>query len=302
MSSAAPHPPAPAAAKSPAGMGWLLPVALVAAWWVHDLSYQWSSLVDYKFGWMVVLLAAYLVWERWPSRPRDDQPGGFGISLLLALVGFPAVLLAEFYRLGLTRTATSSMTLSMGSALFIAAFIRLIWGPKTLRHFLFPMLFFFLAVPIPKFFWDPVVLGLQSFVATLNVEALNLIGIPAEQQGHVIRLPNAVVGVDEACSGVRSLQSSIMAALFIGDLILRRASLKVFFGIAGVVLAVIGNFGRSFYLSLTAHQKGTQALEAVHDPAGWTVLAFTAGGIALLAWLVTKLEKRLATRLAAAGA
>jgi exosortase len=269
------------------------PGAVVIGWWVWELSHHWAALVEYRFGWIVAMLAAYLAWERWPNQPAA-RPGGHPIAVpILGLAGAFLVLVAELYRIGLARTPTQAMLFSLGCAAFVVAHLLAVAGWPATRHFLFPVLFFFVAVPIPKFFWNPIVFGLQSLVTFLNVEALNLIGIPAVQQAHVIRLPNTTVGVDEACSGVRSLQSSIMAALFIGDLTLRRAGWKVFFLFAGVALAVLGNFGRSFYLSLTAHRSGAEALKAVHDSAGWSVLLFTAVGIAALAWWVTGLERRL---------
>ncbi len=290
--SAAPAPNPPPSGGSADWRLWL-PGAGMLAWWVWELSHHWAALVEYRFGWIVALLAAYLAWERWETRP-PARPGEHGWSVVaLGFIGFGLVLLAELYRIGLARTPTQAMLLSLGCAAFAVAYLLALGGWVRTRHFLFPLLFFFVAVPIPKFFWNPVVFGLQSLVTFLNVEALNLLGIPAVQQAHVIRLPNTTVGVDEACSGVRSLQSSIMAALFIGDLTLRRAGWKVFFLFAGVILAVVGNFGRSLYLSLTAHRAGAQALKAVHDSAGWSVLLFTAVGIALLAWAVTRLESRL---------
>ena len=269
------------------------PGALVVSWWVWELSHHWAALVEYRFGWIVAMLAAYLAWERWPNQPAA-RPGEHRLTVLgLGFAGCAFVLLAELYRIGLARTPTQAMLFSLGCAAFVVAYLLALVGWPRTRHFLFPVLFFFVAVPIPKFFWNPIVFGLQSLVTFLNVEALNLFGIPAVQQAHVIRLPNTTVGVDEACSGVRSLQSSIMAALFIGDLTLRRPGWKVFFLFAGVALAVMGNFGRSLYLSLTAHRSGAEALKAVHDSAGWSVLLFTAAGIAALAWWVTGLEKRL---------
>ena len=63
---------------------WLSPLLLVCGWWVRDLSYQWASLVEYQFGWIVVMLAAYLIWERWPTRPPQDEPASFGLSLGMA--------------------------------------------------------------------------------------------------------------------------------------------------------------------------------------------------------------------------
>lgn len=296
-----PPAPAPAAAAQPGGNLLLVALIPVLGWWTLDLSYMWRSLVDYQFGWIVLMLAGYLILERWPTRPREDQAAPFGRCLILAGLGFGFVLIAELYRIGLSRTPTSSMALSIGCALFVAALLLSLRGPATLRHFLFPLLFFFVAVPIPKILWNPIVFSLQSFVATLNVETLRLIGIPAEQNGHVIQLPNTRVGVNEACSGVRSLQSSIMAALFVGDLMLRRTSWRVSLVVGGVMLAVIGNLGRSLFLSLAAYRGGDAGLNAVHDAAGWSVLGFTAIGVVLLVQVLCRLERH-ASLLAEEGA
>ena len=269
------------------------PAILIAAWWIHDLSYQWRSLVEYQYGWIVVLLTGFLVWERLPTRPESDEPAPFWLCFSLGLAGMPLVALGELYRIGVARTPASSMSLSLGIALFLSANLLLLRGPRTFRHFAFPLAFFFLAVPIPKIVWNPVVFGLQSLITWLNVETLNLLGIPAVMTGHVIQLPRCTVGVDEACSGIRSLQSSLMAALFVGDLMLRTPRWKFIFLFAGLLLAIAGNFLRSLYLSLTANRHGPDALKAVHDTAGWSVLIFTAVGVMVLAWWITGTERRL---------
>jgi exosortase len=292
--------------STPANQGWtlasLLPwagPACVVGWWVHDLSFHWASLVEYRFGWMAFILAGFLAWERWPSRPaplRPEDPRPVVAITLLGLAGFAIVLFAELYRIGVMRAPSQVFPLSVGCACFIGAHLLAIGGWPFAKHFLFPLLFFFVAVPLPNLFWQPVVLGLQDLVAVLNVESLEMMGIPAHREGHVIQLPKTRVGVDEACSGIRSLQSTVMAAMFIGDLTLRRWRTRVALLVAGVTLAVIGNWGRSLYLSLTAHRGGSDSLNAVHDSAGWTVLVFTAGGIAVLSWIMSKLDSRLNVR------
>jgi exosortase len=274
-----------------------IPGALITTWWIWELSHHWAALVEYQFGWIVVVLAAFLAWERFPNQP-ERKPGihSFLVSIL-SMSGFLAVLSAELYRIGLSRTPTQVMLMSLGCAAFLLAQMLSLGGWTWTRHFLFPLLFFFVAVPIPKLLWNPIVFGLQSFVAMLNVETLNLMGIPAIQHNHIIELSNTTVGVDEACSGVRSLQSSIMATLFIGDLTLRRTGGKIAFLLAGVTLAVIGNFGRSLYLSITAYRSGPDALKSVHDSAGWSVLLFTVAGMAALAWIMTRVEKHIQKQL-----
>jgi len=286
----------PATADPKIGLGTILPflpMIVIGIWWLNDLRFQWASQIEYQFGWMVAMLTAYLVWERWETRPREDEPSPAWCPLLLALLGTPLVAVAELYKIGVARTQASSMLLSLGCTFFITANILLACGPRTWRHFLFPIGFLFIAVPLPKLIWDPIVFGLRDFVTLLNIETLNLMGIPAQRQGYVIVTPRCDVSVDEACSGVRSLQSSVMAALFVGDLSLKHPAWKVVFLFVGVGLAVMGNFGRSLYLSLTAYWHGSDALKRAHDAAGWTVLGFTAVGVSLLAWFLIRMEKRM---------
>lgn len=268
-------------------------------WWIYSLQFLWRAQEEYRFGFLVVALVVFLVWDRWESRPKEDVPVSVGRASLWLVAGFPLVLLGELYRHALTRSPASATALSLGTLCFVRASILQQWGPKTFRHFRFPIFFALVAVPIPGVFWNPIVVGLKGLVTFVNVELLNLAGIPAVQQGSVIALPNCRVGVDEACSGIRSLQSSLMMALFLGDQALRRAALRWLLVGGAVGWAVVGNIGRSLYLSLTAHRHGTAALDAVHDQAGWSVLVVTLVGLALMAWVLARWESawlRLAQR------
>lgn len=299
-----PAPPADAPGVRPAPAAELLrhaPILAVAAWWIYDLQVHWRGQVEYQYGWIVAMLVGYLVWDRWPTLPGPTPLRRRWLPWALAAAGAPFVLVAELYKHGVANTPAASFALSLGCTAFILAMLLVLHGPAATRRLLFPLLFMFVAVPIPKILWNPVVFSLQSLVTFLNVEALNMLGIAAVQSANVIQLPRGVVGVDEACSGVRSLQSSIMAALFIGDLTLRRRSAKVFFLASGIALAIVGNFFRSLYLSLTAHHRGVEAVDVVHDTAGWSILIFTAGGLILTAMVVTRME-RLAAQMAEASA
>ncbi len=276
---------------------WYVPSAFILFWWLYDLQFQWRTLVDYHYGWLVVLLAGYLFLERWPTRPLNDQPAPLWFCTFLVIAGTPLVLAAELYKQAIANTPAASFTLSLGCALYLMANLLYLGGWLVFRHFLFPLLFVILAVPLPAILWNPIVVNLQEFVATLNVQTLNLGGIPASQQASVIRLPNCVVGIDEACSGVRSLQSSVMAALFIGDLTMKKWRSRLAFLIVGVLLALVGNFLRSLYLSTIAYHRGSGALAEVHDTAGWSVLAFTAGGLIVTAYFAARLENASARKL-----
>jgi exosortase len=177
--------------------------------------------------------------------------------------------------------------------LVVTANLGLVYGWAGLRCFGMAFFFILIAMPMPSAIQGPLVGGLQAKVAWVNTEVLNLLGIPAQQVGSLIHLPAGTVGVDEACSGIRSLQSTIMATVFIGYLTLKRASLQVLLLLFGIALAIFGNLVRSLYLSLTANAKGIQAIAGVHDAAGWSILAFTAVGVFLLSWYFKKLERQI---------
>lgn len=270
----------------------LTPAGIAMLWLASRARWFWSHNPELQFGWIVLLLCAFLFMEAWKKRPvlrLRWNAGAIALALAAATVLFGAQLYQAAY--GVTTEGVSA--LGVGVLLFVAANLQYVFGWIGVRQFAFSFGFFFIALPIPETIYFPLVQGLQAKVAALNVELLNLTGVPAEAMGSVIRLPTCVVGIDEACSGIRSLQSSVMATLFIGYLTLKRRSLQTALFVLGVGLAIAGNLARSFFLSQTANTKGVQAIAQYHDAAGWSILIFTAVGVMLLAWVLAKLEKVL---------
>ena len=73
--------------------------------------------------------------------------------------------------------------------------------------------------------------GADAMVADVAAETAMLLGIPAQVEGNLIRVSTGLVGVNEACSGIRSLQTSLMIGLLFGELkrlsVLRRVALVI---------------------------------------------------------------------------
>ncbi|HPW80949.1 MAG TPA: exosortase/archaeosortase family protein [Verrucomicrobiota bacterium] len=276
----------------------LAPAFLAMAWLISRAQWFWRHNPDLQFGWIVVLLCGYLFWEAWQTRPEVHWRLR-AWAVLIGLAGLGLLFVVQIYQAFLGANAASTVGLALGVMLVIVANLGVVFGWAGIRDFGMAFAFILIAMPMPSAVQGPVVGGLQSLVARFNVELLNLIGIPAHQVGSLIHLPNGTVGIDEACSGVRSLQSTIMAAIFIGYVSLKRNSLRLILFGAGVILAIVGNIGRSLYLSLMAHWRGMDAIEKVHDAAGWSVLAFTAAGVVLLSWMISRAEKAVQTAAAA---
>ena len=93
--------------------------------------------------------------------------------------------------------------------------IYLARGRGWLAQLAFPICFFLVAVPWPSFIDQAVIQALTRADATVVTELMGWLGEPAMQHGNVIEVSTGVVGIDEACSGIRSFQSSLMISLFL---------------------------------------------------------------------------------------
>ena len=274
--------------------GWLvlaslLPSWLAVAWLVSRAQWFWNHRPDLQFGWIVLLLCAFVIWDGWSRKPEPVYRAGI-LPMMLFGCGAALLFIVQIYQAAFGMMAASLTGLALGCFLVIGGNLLYVFGWPGLRHFAFGFGFLLIALPMPSFIYSPIVHGLQNKVAAVNVEVLNLLGIPAQRIGSLIHLPNGTVGVDEACSGIRSLQSTLMATLFIGYLTLKNRALQIMLLISGVGLAIVGNLVRSLFLSYTANARGLQSVNEVHDAAGWSILAFTAVGVALLAWIFNQLE------------
>jgi exosortase len=268
----------------------LLPAGVALAWLVSKARWFWQRNPELNFGWIVLMLCAFLLWEAWPTRPAQSLRLSWG-SMLAGLVGLGMLALTQIYQNAYGLTSSSMSGLAMGALLMVAANLLYVFGGPGLAHFAFPIGFFLIALPIPSVIYAPVVSGLQGLVAAVDVELLGLLGVPASQVGSLIHIPAGTVGIDEACSGIRSLQSTVMATLFIGYLTFKSQGLRVLLLVAGVLWAILGNVLRSLFLSLVANRRGIGSIETYHDAAGWSILAFTVAGVVLVAWGLSKIEK-----------
>jgi len=260
-----------------------LPVALsvLGVLWLglcRELSGEWSVNEQYNFGWFVPFFALYLFWLRWQDRPpgqianRKSQ-----IANLAALaIAIAALLLLLPVRLFEIANPEWRLLAWVHTGAVVVLTLLLIWwagGVAWLRHFAFPVLFIFVAVPWPTLVETPVTQSLMRVVARVAAEAAMLLGTPAQVEGNLIRVSNGLVGVNEACSGIRSLQTSLMIGLLFGELkrlsVFRRVALVV----CAVAIALLANFIRAVFLVRIAAAENLSGVDRWHGVAGYSIIA-----------------------------
>jgi exosortase len=253
---------------------------------IRQLAPEWSLNPQYGYGWVVPLLMVYLLWQRWSARPTPIAPRNHAlptaIIVFIALGLFPLRVVAEAnpdWRL-------VGWTLALGAMVASFSLTFLNGGRPWFQHFAFPLCFFLVAVPWPMHFEQVVIQGLMRTVSAVNVAFLNIIGVPALQHGNVIEIGNGFVGIEEACSGVRSFQATLMVSLFLGEFYVFNVAGRVLLIVSGALLAFVCNLARTAVLGWLTALRGTSSLQAWHDPAGITILLICLGGLWLLSLLL----------------
>jgi exosortase len=181
------------------------------------------------------------------------------------------------------------------TAAVVTLTLLLMWcagGRPWLRHFAFPVAFIFVAVPWPTTVEVPIIQGLMRMVAHVAAETAMLLGIPAQVEGNLIRVSTGLVGVNEACSGIRSLQTSLMIGLLFGELKRLSISRRIALVAGAVAIALFANFLRAVFLVTIAAAKNISEVGRWHDIAGYTIIALVFVGTMALAYFLGKSEIR----------
>ena len=292
----------------------------------RHLSAEWTYNEQYNYGWFVPFFALYLFWLRWEDRPqpalasedgrrrtedgRRSSEVASGPSLVISDVRLPTSdvrskrrrlialaiaipLLLLLFPVRLIEVANPDWRLLSWThtLLTVALTLAFIWwsgGRPWLRHFAFPVLFLLTSVPWLSDIEQPIIQGMMPIVAGIATETLALFGVPAEVQGHLIRISSGVVGVNEACSGVRSLQTSLMIGLLFGELKRLSTRRRIVLILAAVAIAFVANCGRAFLLVWVAATRGVPQVEHWHDFAGYSIVVLVFFGCLGLTTLLAR--------------
>jgi exosortase len=260
---------------------------------------QWRHNPELSHGLFMPLIFLLLLHESRTAGPARFLPARGAITV--ALAGLLAAGLAALATGGLFTAALDWSHALVGFTLAFALVLILLacWlafasEPARLVPFnwiSFTAIFLWLlCAPIPPGTYMRLTLGLQLWVTRSVLATLHLFGIAAIRDGNLIELAGSTIGVEEACSGVRSLISCVFAGFFFSAALVRRPWSRVVVIALAAPLALAMNFSRSLALTLLAN-RGVDISHTWHDATGYAVLGVTALLLGGLAWLLARREK-----------
>lgn len=230
----------------------------------------WLTSTAYNHCFLVLPVAIYLAWDRWPvaaSVPPQPAPWLALAALPLAL----AWLLAE--RAGIWE-ARQLLAMGLLEILFLA-----VLGPRCWRTLSAPLLYLFFLVPVGGF----LVPSLQSFTVHFVKAGLNVLGIPNYVTGVTIEIPEGAFYVAQACAGLRFLIASVAFGALYGCLMYTSPVRRLWFMALSLVAPVIANGFRALGLIVLAHLVGSAAaVETDHILYGWLFFSIVTFALILI--------------------
>src|SRR5215471_20287447 len=122
--------------------GWLLPIALFSLIWfelINQLKPEWWLNPQYNYGLIVPLLAVYLFWKRWRTRPTPSERRAHAFALFAIFAGAALFLPIRFLSIANPDWRLLSWMLAVDVAAISLLYLYLIGGRIWARYFAFPI-------------------------------------------------------------------------------------------------------------------------------------------------------------------
>jgi exosortase len=170
-------------------------------------------------------------------------------------------------------------------------FFVLCFGTQPSRKLIFPLLFLFALVPLPRLVMDPLISLLQIGSAWTAHAFFTAFGVPVFQQGVVLTVPGLTVLVAKECSSIRSSSMLIVTTLIMAQVLLRSFWRKAVVLSVAVPLSVFKNGLRIFIIAMLGTRVDPGYLTGrLHHQGGAIFLAIALGCTFVLLWFLRKGE------------
>jgi exosortase len=198
-------------------LDWVSPVllGLGALVILLALGQFWGVNPGYADRFLIVLGAAYAAWLYRPQFFTIEPTPRAWFGSLCLLFGIAAFPLGVFLLQQIGPRTLLLWWLTIAWFIACVGWLLAEHGYSRTRLMAFPLLFIFFALPIPLRILNPLQDNLQHITTWIAFQVFTLFQSNVVRQGYVITLPGGMLGVEEACSGIRSLTALTALSAFL---------------------------------------------------------------------------------------
>jgi exosortase len=265
-------------------------ISVLAAW--RPLREAFSLAIhdeEYTHLLLILPIVAALIWLEWRSQGSLPAPG-LRLGLFLMTI---SLLVAGFTRWGVRPLPDERLAGNMLAlvAWWVGCFV-LCFGTRISRSLLFPLGFLLLLVPLPRFLVNEIVTGLQRGSAFAAHCLFSLTGVPVEQDGILLSIPDLTVEVAKECSSIRSSSLLLVTTMLLAQLFLRTPWRKWLLIFLAIPVSLFKNGLRIFTIAMLATRVDESYLTGrLHHQGGVVFFAIGLGVIFLVLWILHRGER-----------
>ena len=241
----------------------------------------YENMPDFSHGYFVPVVSIYVVvsqWHRRKTAPLGPQRLGFPIFL----VGLLLTVVCIWYEWALYPAGTgASMLGGFGIIALVLGGSITLFGLRRTLVYSFALAFLFLAVPYPDSLSNKITIPMRAMISVMAEWSLSATGVYVYREGNVLELANVSLGVEDACSGIRSLWASLASGIAIAYLTGCKGFRMLLVVAMSIFLAVLQNLGRIYLSGVAANYWGVEWAEGWrHETLG--IITLTLALLALL--------------------
>lgn len=250
-----------------------LGLLFVVFWDSLVLMVKWWEREEYSHGYMIPLVAAFIVYQRLNELPGAVQRGAWvGVGALVA--GLAAYLLGEL--------SAIYTVIQYGFLLSLFAVVLSFWGWGGIRVTWVAFVYLIFMIPLPNFIYNNLSSELQLWSSEIGVAVIRWFGISVYLEGNVIDLGNYKLQVVEACSGLRYLFPLMSFGFLVAYLYRGPFWQRAFLFLSTLPITVLMNSFRIGVIGVTVDRWGIEMAEGfLHDFEGWVVFMACIGVLVL---------------------